>query len=341
MLACGGDKAPAPPPVSGPRLPVAVDRRVELVSIIFRIAGRPRYTLQATPYAKAVDAKFGARRDASVIALTNRPDSPAGFELAPNLAVHLDDKLHFRLPLDPLPPTLKRWTGLDAAYVDAVRAFATETAVDDFLATQHDYIAKVEAADRAFYDRYDLLGWFDRVFGPRSQTKFQLVPGLLNGPMDYAARVELADGNDEIYVVAYLEQPDEAGVPTPTAASVPFVVHELCHSYTNPIVDAALDQIQPIAVPAIAKVADKLAAQAYNTDAIVLEESVVRALVVLWVRDQDPSLVETEIVKQEKLGFVWTRPLADALAAARAKHDGKLDAATVVKATRDTFAALR
>ncbi len=326
--------------MTGMRLPVAVDRRVELVSIIFRIAGRPRYTLQATPYAKAVDAKFGGWRNAPVIALTNRPESPASYELGPNLGVHLDDKLRPRRSLDPLPPTLKRWTGLDAAYVDAVRAFATETAVDDFLTSQLDYITKVEAADRAFYDRYDLLGWFDRVFGPRAHTKFQLVPGLLNGPMDYAARVELPDGSDEIYVVAYLEQPDEAGVPSPTAASVPFVVHELCHSYTNPIVDAALDQIQPIAVPAIAKVANKMAAQAYNTDAIVLEESVVRALVVLWVRDQDPSLADAEIATQEKLGFVWTRALADALAAARASHDGKLDAKAVVKATRDTFAAL-
>jgi hypothetical protein len=311
------------------KLAVDIDRRVELMSIVFRLAGLPRYAEAATPYARAVDAHFAPFREHDAVVFTRQlgARSGIGYEMAPALAVFLDDNL-----APPLPRELVRWqvAKLDV-YVAAVRAFAKTADLDGFLAAQRVSTDAVVARDRAFFDKVPAIEWLDHTFGPRPGARYFLVPGLLTGPMDYAAR-----RGDDIYVIAHLDMPDEAGLPSPRATAVPFVIHELCHSYTNPIVDAALGELQPSAARAIGERREVFASQAYTTDQIVLEESVVRAIVVLWVRDRDgAAAAQNEIATQERLGFAWTRALADALDDARAR--GPLDAGAIVAATRIAF----
>jgi len=338
VVACAcrrDDRTPPPPPSTppSPRLTVAVDRRIELMSIVFRLAGRPRYTDATTPYARAVDR---LPRDRPVVVFSRQLGERhgIGYEMAPVLAVHLDDRWQPRRALEPLPSQLARWSVVDLpTYLDAVRDFARP--VDELLAAQHAYVAEVEAADRAWIDKVPVIEWFDRAFGPRPHTRYHLVPGLLTGPMDYAAHVELPDGTQDVYVIAHLDHPDARGVPAPTAAALPFVVHELGHSYINSIVDAALGELGPLAAPAIARAADAMRRQAYVTDAIVLEESVVRAVVVLWLRDRDDAAAEAELATQERLGFAWIRRLVDALAATRV--EGAWTAPAIVTATRRAF----
>ncbi len=316
------------------RLVVESDRRIELMSIVFRLAGLPRYTEAATPYARAVDAHFAPFRDHDAVVFTRQLGAQAGigYEMAPQLAVFLDESFAPLVPLAPLPPELARWqvAKLDV-YLAAVRAFAQAADLDGFLAGQRATTDQVIARDRAVFDHVPAIDWLDHTFGPRPGARYHLVPGLLTGPMDYAAH----RGND-VYVIAALDSPDEAGLPSPQATAVPFVIHELCHSYTNPIVDAALGELQPLAARAIGERRDAFARQAYTTDQIVLEESVVRAAVVLWVRDRDgAAAARAEIAAQERLGFAWTRALADALDDARAR--GPLAADAIVAATRTAF----
>ncbi len=332
------DNGTSPAPAQASRLEVAVDPRVELMSIAFRHAGLPRYTEASTPYAQAVDKAFDP--EPLLFALTRQLGTrhPIGYEMAPTLAIHFDRQWQPVRPLEPLPPTLSRWkiAKLDT-YLGAVRQLARSPELARLFDSQRDYFARVEAADRKWIAGVPLIDWFDRVFGARPHTRYHLVPGLLNGPMDYAAHVDLPDGGQDVYVIAHLDHPDEHGVPSPTPAALGFAVHELCHTYTNPIVDKALEDLIPIAAPAIAKVKDAMHRQAYSTDAVVIEESVVRAVVVLWQRDRNGAAAgDAEVATQERLGFAWIRPLVDALDKAR-QRDGALSAAAVVEATRSAF----
>jgi uncharacterized protein DUF4932 len=328
LVACGG-KSEDPTVAGKPsRVVVAVDRRVELMSAIFRRAGRPRYAEAQTPYAKLVDALPGGD------AVTFTQQLGVGFEMAPTLAVQLDDQLAPRVPLDPLPAPVARWKVANVPkYLAAVRAWAP--AFDKLFASQRAYFDRVETADRAVFDKFDVIGWYDGVFGAQPQARYHLVPGLLTGPMDYAAR-----SGDDIYVIAHLDHPDADGVPAPTDGAVPFVVHELGHTYTNPIVNADMATLETVAMRSYGKSKDKMRAQAYGKASIVVEESVVRAIVVLWVRDRWGNAAgDREIAEQEQLGFTWIRALADALAAKRVA--GKLDASSVTTATYDVFARER
>ena len=68
--------------------------------------------------------------------------------------------------------------------------------------------------------------------------------GLLNGPHNYAASVRLADGSDEIYEFVCLDALDADELPKPGAETLQLLVHELAHSYVNPVVDAHAGELE-------------------------------------------------------------------------------------------------
>ena len=62
----GGPDAASRP--AGERIQVAVDPRVELLCIIFRLAGNPEYNkAPACPYVRDVEARFGPFKDHAAV----------------------------------------------------------------------------------------------------------------------------------------------------------------------------------------------------------------------------------------------------------------------------------
>jgi hypothetical protein len=93
-------------------------------------------------------------------------------------------------------------------------------------------------------------------------------------------------------------------------------VHEFCHSYCNPVVDAHLKELLPAGERMYALVEAPMREQAYGNARTLLCESLVRASVVRYVAaTKDQLAVATELVEQEGRSFLWIRGLADALAA--------------------------
>ena len=99
-----------------PPLRVAVDPRVELVSIIFRLAGNPEYGRgQVGSYTRDADQHFAPFKDHAVVAIARklRQTRRVGYDAPMALAVHLKDteRLETVVPLEPWPESLdSRWT---------------------------------------------------------------------------------------------------------------------------------------------------------------------------------------------------------------------------------------
>ncbi len=69
--AAAGDAAPAP--AAGGAVRVTVDPRIELISILERLAGGQEYSQGfPSPYRDAVDAHFASFRDHAAVALTKK-----------------------------------------------------------------------------------------------------------------------------------------------------------------------------------------------------------------------------------------------------------------------------
>lgn len=341
--ACGDGKKAAGPRGADPRLVIAVDRRVELVSIVCRLAGFPEYSKSiGTAYARDVDAHFAPFRDHAAVRAAAELKRMHGisFNAPIGLAVYLDDALIPKRPLTPpLPGLDPRWDAVDPEpFAAALQDFAQVSGFDAFFAAQATYHHDVEGRIRAALDGHRIIDWFDAHFGPRATATYRVIPGLLSGTMSFSASATDDDGREEI--VQVLSLPAAADGPFPPD-TVFLLVHEIAHSYVNPILDARASTILPAATPLFTRHADVMSRQHYKTAAIMANESLVRALVVLYARDRAaPATATAQLFDEHRRGFVWTKDLVDALTTLRTyAAGGPFPPDDVATTVRDVFTA--
>jgi Domain of unknown function (DUF4932) len=300
---------------------VAVDGRVELLSVLERLAGAPEYTRASTPYAAAVDSWFADHSGHEAVSMMRRLRVTNGisYDASMTLVPQIDDELNPVRPLSPLPHGVDlRWAGVDLeSLLSEVRDFAFASRFDDFLATQAAYTTTVEERLTEMIAGRPIVDWFDASFADRPAAGYHVVPGLLTGDFSYGVH----DGAAQIFAVVGLEAPDRQGLPSFGLLTEELLVHELAHSYVNPAVRARLDQISGPA-PLLDAAQQAMEAQHYPTREIVVEESIVRALTVLYLSDEVslPAALAS-VDRQVELGFVWTPQLVDAIDLARGAHD--------------------
>jgi hypothetical protein len=333
----------APPALAAPpRADVHVDSRVELLSVLFYLAGAPEY-LRAydTPYRRAVDADFGAFKDHAAVVATKdlRARYGVSHNAPPGLAVQLDGELAARVSLDPWPEGVDaRWRKVALpAYLEQVRAFARDSGWSAFFAGQKRAFAAVEGRFAAALKSAGIDAWFDGTFGPRRGASFFVCPGMLTGPWSYSATTRLGGDREEVYQIVALEKLDAESLPVPTAETIDLVVHERAHAYVNPVVQSRASELSAAADPVFASAKAVMERQSYRTPTVMVQESIVRALRVLYVRDRRGAQGEKDAIRdEESRGFVWTAALAERLASLKGK--GRLDLARHVPELAAFFA---
>jgi hypothetical protein len=338
----GPSRRDVPPPAPmDPRIEVAIDRRVELMSIVCRLAGYPEYSKPpVTDYARAVDEHFAEFRDhpAVLAAAALRRDHGISFNAPMQLALYLDDDLAPIRPLTPPLPLLDaRWNNADpAAFVAALQDFAVASNFEQFFHAHFDFHLFVVTRVREHLAGKRVVDWFDATFGPRPRARFRAIPGLLVGDMAYAAGAVAADGSEEIAQVFPLLPPGDDGIPVPQDDLIYYLVHEFAHSYVNPILDARASVVQPAADPVFTRAAAIMTKQHYPSAAIMTHESVVRALVVLYAQERaGRDAANLQLIAERKRGFAWIVDLSRALATLKRP----LDPDAVATTTRDVFTA--
>jgi hypothetical protein len=323
---------------------IAVDPRIELFSILCRLAGHPEYGRASTPYARAVDAHFAPFANHPAVRSTRGLRARWGIahDAPISLAVHLDDSFAPVRPLAPAPSDLDaRWreAPLDG-YLAEVRAFARESGFLTFFDEQARIRGLVEDRYRAIVGDHRVIQWFDRTFGKRPRASYLVAPGLLTGPNAYGARAARADGGEDVVQVVMLEDPDADGVPRLSEVTLEVLVHELAHNYVNPMLDGHANQLRASAEPVFRSVEAAMNAQKYGTPEIMVNESVVRALTILFLRDAGAQThALRSLAKQQELSFLWTPELADGLDRARRRAGGKLTPPALVATTHTVLAA--
>jgi hypothetical protein len=228
------------------------------------------------------------------------------------------------------------------AFVDLLGAFASEAGFREFLQGQSAHVGAVEERFRSFLRDKAVVDWFDEVFGRRAGASFRVIPGLLTGPMSYGARAVSPDGSEVVAQVLGLENPDAQGLPRPGDATLELLVHELAHSYVNPLFEPRAADLEAVAAPLFRRVEAAMRRQSYPDWGIVLNESVVRAVTILFLRDRAaPGRARGSLREQERLSFLWTGDLVEALDRLRRENAGTLPAGRMVDVVRDALTAWR
>jgi len=295
---------------------VSVDPRVELVSIIFRLAGNKEYDACKIPkYDKDIEVYFEPYKEHPAVkfAAELRKKRGMGYNAPMALAVHVSGvpNLEELVPLNPHPAELdSRWRPAEARkFLEKARLFAKESHFGQFY-SDHQPLYNTSVSDLTqLMENQAHFEWFEDFFGQGTDPCLSVVLGMTNGSSSYGASVVI-EGRKHIYSMLGVWQCDPFGNPKFSSGLVGTVHHELCHSYSNPIVYKYADKLQAAGQRMFTRLADKMRSQAYAEWQTMLCEYVVRACTIQYYkRYERPDTVERVIRYEINRGFIGMREL--------------------------------
>ncbi|HYD01112.1 MAG TPA: DUF4932 domain-containing protein [Phycisphaerales bacterium] len=307
-------------------IPVRVSTRVELLSIVFQLAGAPEYNQYnaKSPYAQRSLAYFRdfAGHEAVKLARRYRKDHGVSHDAVMSLAVHLAEPKPGE-PLLPLKPKIlfdfkperleKRWNAERAnAFLEALNRFAVDAKVEAFFAEHAGLYEKTASRLSERVNARPYRAWLDGFFGAKPGATFMAMPGLMNGGQNYGVSVLHADGREEVLPVIGVHRFDADGVPVFAEADGPVIVHEFCHAYVNPLVDKHAKDLVPAFEKLFSLRSPMMRQQAYGNAQTVAYETLVRACTVRYaVEKESKEAAEAQLLEERGRGFLWVGELVE------------------------------
>ncbi|MHC4295022.1 MAG: DUF4932 domain-containing protein [Planctomycetota bacterium] len=297
-----------------------MDPRVELMSIIFRLAGNPEYKKGKIPsYTKDVDEHFGQFKDHPVVQLARKLREKRGvlYDAPMSLAVHVTDAftLKEKVSFVPHPEGLDgRWRLKEVReFLQLARDFARQTNFRGFIEAHQDLYKQATARMTAIMEQHGHLEWFDRFYGEQPGARFHLFLGMLNGPYCYGPRV-IREGELDMYCILGVWTCDKSGAPVFSKGQTGTVVHEFSHSYVNPLVEKYSKEFEKAGKKIFRRVEKTMIRQGYAHWKPMVHESIIRACEVRYHKTYDGKTGEIRaILDEKKRGFKWVGKLSKLL----------------------------
>lgn len=298
---------------------VRIDRRFELMSIVFRLADFSEYRMGAVAdYNQAVDTYFGPFKEHATVKMAWGLRESVAFDAIPNLAVRVTDAVSFK-PLrsleDPSTHLDSRWKpGVAAEFLKAMASFAKDTKADLFFEAQEPLYREALASCREGLVSHLNQAWFARTFGKRDRDTFTLCVALLNGGGNYGASMPNAQGGEDLFALIGTGETPRGKSPIFTQAYLGTLVHEFLHSFLNPWVDRHLQELKAAGEALNAPVMEQMRQQAYGQASTALRESMVRAFTIRYFRDLgQENEARSQEAEHDKRGFYWVKDLVELL----------------------------
>ena len=318
---------------SGRQVTVRIDPRVELLSIIFRLAGNPEYQQgRVESYVEDVERHFGRFRDHPAVqcAAELRRTRGVSYDACMSMAVHLSDAYapQAKVPFDPLPADLDSRWGVEGAgrFLEQAGRFVDETSFRQFIQEHRPLYELAESRMQDVLDKHAHLEWFDDFFGQRTEAVFKFMLAPLNGGSNYGTRCRTADGRQELYCILGVWKTDAEGMPLFEPEMLGTVVHEFCHSYTNPVIDRHADELEAAGNKLFPHVEQAMRRQAYGQWKTMMYESLVRACVVRYTHTHlGPEAARRAIDSEKARQFLWIGELSELLGEYEVQRDKYAD----------------
>lgn len=299
------------------------DERVELMSIICRLAGFREYNMDMTgKYIADIDSCFAEfKSHPAVIMMDNlRRSNGISYDAPMSFAINLTKAGNdFVLVNDTVAPET-RWEGLDLKKVaSTISDFYTKSNFSDFFKS---HIPFYEAAcadfDSSVISKFN-QDWYSQFYGMPPTENYEVVIGFTNGGQNYGPSCQFPGQPRNVFAIMGYAL-NENGVPYYTSNpefNLNTLVHEFNHSFVNPLaenpefapgIEAAGSALMPYCRTVMRRIA-------YSTWASVVDESIVRAAVILYLLDNGASeeFVRNSVLDEMSTGFVWTPELVSCL----------------------------
>ena len=297
---------------------------VDLLAAVWRLAGAKEYNRCAvTPYAESLDT-FLARHKAhhAVVLARKYYGSGTGYDAVAEFGsmITINDG-HITIDTARAGGLDHRWTEtMREEFLPALDDFYRQTDFHSWYATTDSFRREAQRAFIPVAEAVD-MEWFGRFFG-EGNGSFKIILSLLVGPNNYGISSRLPDSTHQLTPVIGCADYDDGHITYDKEAVLPIVIHEFCHAYCNPLVDAFHTLMEPSLSSAYAYGEKTLRAQAYTTPLIMMYETLVRSSVIRYL-DSHPSLNTADrdrlIREEEARGFSLTTVTERALSTYESK----------------------
>lgn len=297
---------------AGQRSPVPrVDTRIELTSIVARLAGYGEYTNNDFKhYADDVDRHFAKFKNHPVVEFAKqvREKNGIGFDAVPSLAVHLNPPplLTPRVEFSASVPDA-RWGKADAEkFAILLKQFYDDAECAKFFA---DHAETYRIAEQRFQETLNHVkfSWYKDFYGEQPDGTFNLIIGLLNGGGNFGPRVVHTDGTEDLYAIMGTWRTDKEGLPIYDDNDLPTIIHEYNHSFVNKLIDKNPSLFERSGTAIMAEVANPMRQQGYAGWKTLMIESLVRACVVRYLQKNPRGKLTAQIqlAEEESRSFLW------------------------------------
>lgn len=299
------------------------DERIELMSIICHLAGYPEYNMNlAGEYIDDIDRHFSEFKNHPVVSMMDslRRSNGIGFDSPMFFALCLQKSGdNFTLFNDLILPE-RRWKDVDLIKAASeITDFYNQSDFSDFFERHKPFYNQVCAGfDENVIDRFN-LGWFNRFYGIEPVDNFEIVIGFTNGGGNYGPSIEMPGRPRDIYaIIGYaLNEDGRPYYSSDPEIYLNTVVHEFNHSFVNPLAENPKfkEQIEQAGNKMFEFAENAMGRMAYSTGKTLVNESLVRAAVILYLIEGDTpdEQVRHNIVMEMSSGFYWMPELVEVL----------------------------
>lgn len=294
-----------------------VDRRVELFSIIFRLAGNPEYNMKLDKsYVNDIQTYFAKYDHLPVINFAKKlaEEKNMGFSRVMYLAVAVEFKGNRLTLIKGAENTLAgKWEIQDVRkFIELANDFYKRSAFENFFAAHKKYYADATAEFDRSITGFD-ENWYFNYYGEHS-TAYQVVLGLGDGGANYGPMVKPVNKKKLVYAIMGSWTFTATLKPQfPKEIYLPYLVHEFNHSFIDHLLDdpTIAQQLEANGEILLKAQEAPMKLEGYEDWRSLVNESLVRASVVRYMIDhhQDEKTVGEEVASQTAKGFLWTKDL--------------------------------
>ena len=185
-----------------------------------------------------------------------------------------------------------------------------------FFKANADLYAETVKSFAPIYEQVD-LNWYRTFYGKEPTETFKIIIGLGNGSHNYGPSLDYNSGERTVYAVMGVNEPSYIdGIPVFRMTNLPILLHEFNHSFINYLTEKNLDAFRESGEKIFSFVEDDMKNQAYGSWETMMNEALVRAAVIKYMKDHnfEQSTIAMEVMQQKHLyGFIWIDELVDEL----------------------------
>jgi hypothetical protein len=296
-----------------------VDLRVELLSVVFRLAGNEEYnSTKFKYYTDKIESHFNPYKHHEAIEFAKELKEKKGisYDAVVSMAVILDDNLN---PLTDFSTTLPelRWSKDDAnKFIRLLKIFYKDAECEEFFRENEELFQEVSNRFSPVYKTLD-LNWFQSFYGKKADENFNIIISPGCGDHNYGPSYTLPNAKKEVFAIMGTWKVDESGMPEyETGDYLPTIIHEFNHSFVNPQLAKYKESFEESGKEIYKAVEYEMSRQqAYGNWQIMLNEALVRASVIKYFIDHRATESEIQMMmnNESNNGFIWIKGLVEEL----------------------------